>query len=255
MKAIILEAGVGSRMGDLPMNMPKCLWEINNTPILKKQITSLVENGITDVSVVVGYKSEIVKNLFKESNIKFYTNLNYKKTGMLESLFCAEGELNDEFILVYGDVYFEPKVIKKLLQDENDFCIVVSKPKKMKYESKLYFEDYYGRKNYASNSVGGYYAVRLAVLGYLRNIRRQASIFVIRYETEEYWANLGVWVCETASKKAMNNEYISFYSRENSLDFMKNFIFNKMRQDVSDVFRRSKLLNMIREQKGLREFF
>jgi len=146
MKAIILAAGVGSRMGDLTMNMPKCLLEINNTPILKKQITSLVENGITDVSVVVGYKSEIVKNLFKESNIKFYTNLNYKKTGMLESLFCAEGELNDEFILVYGDVYFEPKVIKKLLQDENDFCIVVSKPKKMKYESKLYFEDYYGKQ-------------------------------------------------------------------------------------------------------------
>jgi len=117
------------------------------------------------------------------------------------------------------------------------------------------FEDYYGRKNYASNSVGGYYAVRLAVLGYLRNIRRQASIFVIRYETEEYWANLGVWVCETASKKAMNNEYISFYSRENSLDFMKNFIFNKMKVNIDNVLKKSKLLNIIREQKGLKEFF
>ena len=117
------------------------------------------------------------------------------------------------------------------------------------------FEDYYGRKNYASNSVGGYYAVRLAVLGYLRNIRRQASIFVIRYETEEYWANLGVWVCETASKKAMNNEYISFYSRENSLDFMKNFIFNKMKVNIDNVLKKSKLLNLIREQKGLKEFF
>src|SRR3990167_6952697 len=117
------------------------------------------------------------------------------------------------------------------------------------------FEDYYGRKDYASNSVGGYYAVRLAVLGYLRNIRRQASIFVIRYETEEYWANLGVWVCETASKKAMNNEYISFYSRENSLDFMKNFIFNKMKVNIDNVLKKSKLLNIIREQKGLKEFF
>ena len=117
------------------------------------------------------------------------------------------------------------------------------------------FEDYYGRKNYASNSVGGYYAVRLAVLGYLRNIRRQASIFVIRYETEEYWANLGVWVCETASKKAMNNEYISFYSRENSLDFMKNFIFNKMKINIDNVLKKSRLLNIIREQKGLKEFF
>ena len=117
------------------------------------------------------------------------------------------------------------------------------------------FEDYYGRKDYASNSVGGYYAVRLAVLEYLKKIKRQASIFVIRYETEEYWANLGVWVCETASKKAMNNKYISFYSRENALDFMKNFIFNKMRQDVSDVFRKSKLLNSVKEQKNLFDFY
>jgi len=117
------------------------------------------------------------------------------------------------------------------------------------------FEDYYGRKDYASNSVGGYYAVRLAVLEYLKKMKRQASIFIIRYETEEYWANLGVWVCETASRKAMDNKYISFYSRENALDFMKNFIFNKMKQDVSDVFKRSKLLNFIREQKNLFDFY
>ena len=117
------------------------------------------------------------------------------------------------------------------------------------------FEDYYGRKNYASNSVGGYYAVRLAVLEYLKKMKRQASIFIIRYETEEYWANLGVWICETASRKAMDNKYISFYSRENALDFMRNFIFNKMKQDVSDVFKRSKLLNFIREQKNLFDFY
>ena len=117
------------------------------------------------------------------------------------------------------------------------------------------FEDYYGRKDYASNSVGGYYAVRLAVLEHLKRIKRQASIFIIRYETEEYWANLGVWVCETASRKAMDNKYISFYSRENALDFMRNFIFNKMKQDVGDVFKRSKLLNYVREQKNLFDFY
>ena len=117
------------------------------------------------------------------------------------------------------------------------------------------FEDYYGRKDYASNSVGGYYAVRLAVLEHLKRIKRQASIFIIRYETEEYWANLGVWICETASRKAMDNKYISFYSRENALDFMRNFIFNKMKQDVGGVFKRSKLLNFVREQKNLFEFY
>ena len=116
-------------------------------------------------------------------------------------------------------------------------------------------EDYFGRKEYASNSVGGYYSVRLSVLEYLEKIKRQAAVFIIRYETEEYWANLGVWVTRNCSKRAMNKNYISFYSRENALDFMKEFIFNKLKQDITNVFKRSKLINFIKEQKGLREFF
>ena len=117
------------------------------------------------------------------------------------------------------------------------------------------FEDYFGRKTYASNSVGGYYSVRLSVLEHLKNIKRQASVFIIRYETEEYWANLGVWVTRNCTKRAMNNKHISFYSKENALDFMKNFIFNKMKINIDNVLKKSKLLNMIKEQKGLREFF
>jgi len=117
------------------------------------------------------------------------------------------------------------------------------------------FEDYFGRKDYASNSVGGYYSVRLSVLEYLKQIKRQASVFIIRFETEEYWANLGVWVTRNCSRRAMNNQPISFYSKENGIDFMKNFILNKMRQDVSGVFKKSKLLNSVREQKDLFDFY
>jgi len=116
------------------------------------------------------------------------------------------------------------------------------------------FEDYFGRKSYASSSVGGYYSVRLSVLEYLKRIKRQASVFVIRFETEEYWANLGCWVTRNCARKAMNDKYISFYSRENALDFMKNFIFNKMKINTDYVFRKSKLLNMVREQKNLFDF-
>src|SRR3989338_3710825 len=97
------------------------------------------------------------------------------------------------------------------------------------------FEDYFGRKNYASNSVGGYYSVRLSVLEYLRKIKRQASVFIIRFETEEYWANLGVWVTRNCARRAMDSEFISFHTRENALDFMKNSAMNKMKIDVNYV--------------------
>ena len=117
------------------------------------------------------------------------------------------------------------------------------------------FEDYFGRKDYASNSVGGYYSVRLSVLEYLRKIKRQASVFIIRFETEEYWANLGVWVTRNCARRAMDSEFISFHTRENALDFMKNSAMNKMKIDVNYVFKRSKLLNMVKEQRGLKDYF
>ena len=146
MKAIILAAGVGTRMGKISEDLPKCLLEINGTPIIRKQVESLNANGINDISVVVGYREDMVKKVCKDLNIKFYTNPKYKETGMFESMFCAEEELKGEFIMIYGDIYFEETVIEKLLQDRNDFCMVVDKSKDIEHEAEEVHEEYHGEK-------------------------------------------------------------------------------------------------------------
>ncbi len=145
MKAIILAAGMGVRM-DNTSEIPKCLLEINGKQIIRKQIESLNANNITDISVVVGYKEEMVKEACKDLKLKFYTNPNYKDTGMLESLFCAKNELNNNTIMIYGDVYFEKEVIKKLISDKNDFCLIVDKSKNIDHKDKKSFEEYHGEK-------------------------------------------------------------------------------------------------------------
>ena len=61
MQGVILAAGKGSRMGDI--DTPKCLLEINEIPIIKHQINSFTKNGIDDILVVTGYKSEMIHNL------------------------------------------------------------------------------------------------------------------------------------------------------------------------------------------------
>jgi DNA repair protein NreA len=117
------------------------------------------------------------------------------------------------------------------------------------------FENYYGRKRYAFNTGGGYYATRLSILEYLNKIKRQASVLVIRIETSSYWASLGVWVVRESVKKALENIIKTFESKEEILKNAKEVTKLNFNFDCSELLKRSVLLKQIKEQKNLREWF
>ena len=116
------------------------------------------------------------------------------------------------------------------------------------------FESYSGRRNYASNTAGGYYATRLPILKYLNNIKRQASVLAIRLETPSYWAALGVWVVRESVKRAMSKE-MKFDSKEELIDAAKKIAKIKYDFDASSILNRSRLLNQIKEERRLQEWF
>lgn len=116
------------------------------------------------------------------------------------------------------------------------------------------YENYAGRKNYAFATAGGYYATRLPILKYLNEIKRQASVLVIRIETPSYWASLGVWVVRESVRKALKNK-MKFDSRKELLESAKKISQAKYNFDNSDILRRSQLLKTIKTQKRLVEWF
>ena len=116
------------------------------------------------------------------------------------------------------------------------------------------FESYSGRKTYASNTAGGYYATRLPILEYLNSIKRQASVLVIRLETPSYWAALGVWVVRESVRKSLKRE-MKFNSREDLLGAAQKVSKIKYDFDSSGILNRSKLLKQIKEEKRLQEWF
>jgi len=116
------------------------------------------------------------------------------------------------------------------------------------------FESFSGRKNYAFNTAGGYYATRLPILEYLNMIKRQASVLVIRLETPSYWAALGVWVVRESVRKALRKE-IKFDNREELLEAAKKIGKIKYNFDNSGILGRSRLLKQIKEEKRLQEWF
>jgi hypothetical protein len=115
------------------------------------------------------------------------------------------------------------------------------------------YELYDGRKKYAENCVGGYYAARMSVLEKLRDMKRQALVITLRFITSEYTSPLGVWVCREACRRAFNKGW-DFDSKAEMVSFARNLVKEKFAQDLDKVLKDSKLYHYMNTQKTLFEF-
>lgn len=121
MKAIILAAGMGTRLGTL---IPKPLTSIvNEKTILDYQIESLDKKlGKNNIYVIVGYKKEMIME--KHPELTYLYNSAYAHTNTGKSLLIATERIDDDIIWMNGDVYFEESVIDLLINCQSSACLV-----------------------------------------------------------------------------------------------------------------------------------
>ena len=100
MNVIILAAGMGSRMGHLTNNEPKCFLKVDGLRLIERLIKQLREIGLMDISIVTGYKAK----KFKFKDVNFFYNKEFKSTNMVYSLMKAKKKLNDDTLVVYSDI-------------------------------------------------------------------------------------------------------------------------------------------------------
>ena len=128
-KAIIIAAGLGTRLRPLTKNLPKYLLSVGSKSILDSQIEIYKSLKIKKINIICGYK----KNKFNKINAKFFYNKNYKKNNILESLFYAKSILNSECIVSYSDIIFKKKVIEKICNHKADISIIIDVDWKKNY--------------------------------------------------------------------------------------------------------------------------
>jgi phosphoenolpyruvate phosphomutase len=115
MNLIILAAGKGTRIFNY-IGKHKCLININNKTLISKIIDDAIASNIKKISVVVGYKSNILKKYIKKNHksIKIIRNKEYSKTEMLHSAMLALKNSNDDVIISYSDIYYDKKILNKI---------------------------------------------------------------------------------------------------------------------------------------------
>ena len=116
------------------------------------------------------------------------------------------------------------------------------------------YEPYEGRKKYAEQTAGGFYATRLAIVEQLKARKRQASVLTLRFITDEYEVPLGVFVVREAVRKAMNNPPLQFASKELMLTYATLVARKRFNIQLDYLLKRSILLNAIKQQTKLKQF-
>ena len=146
MKAIILAAGLGTRLRPKTDEVPKCMVEVNGIKIIQKQIDNLLHNKIKEdeILIVTGYKAEKLQEYLNENyqGINIVNNVDYNKTNNMYSMYLARNFVEGEpFIMMNADVFYEEDIIKELLEDKRENLIVCDDGRYIEESMKIIKEE------------------------------------------------------------------------------------------------------------------
>jgi choline kinase len=111
MRAVILAAGRGRRMGHLGGDRPKCLVELEGKPLIERQIAALRRGGVDEIGVVRGYRAEMIDF----PGLSYFANERWAETNMVMSLATAAPWLRSGPVIVsYGDIFYRSELVRGL---------------------------------------------------------------------------------------------------------------------------------------------
>jgi choline kinase len=131
--AVVLAAGEGTRLGSYTKERPKCLVEVGGRPLLARTLAALAAAGLREVVIVVGYREEVLQRFLAEQGdahglrVTTVRNDEYARTNNAYSLWTARSAVHGPFVLLDGDLLFEPQVIGNVLATAGDAALAVDR--------------------------------------------------------------------------------------------------------------------------------
>ncbi len=128
MKAVILAAGVGSRLGHYTAEIPKCMLRVGEKTIIEHSIEVLSSFGIKSFVIVTGHKGRKLRKFLEtrfDLDFSFVHNHVYRETNNIYSLYLGIKDLSEDLYLLNSDVFFHPDIFKALHFSGENFTLVV----------------------------------------------------------------------------------------------------------------------------------
>ncbi len=146
MKAVILAAGMGRRLKDITLDIPKPLLKIANTTIIHYLVSCLKEIGVKEIYVVTGYKSRMLKKKLG-NQVKYIHNKKFKSTNSIYSLYLAKSYLqNSNFILANGDIFLSKSCLLKTTKFKCSTSFAIKRKKYLDGEMNIILKNNFIKK-------------------------------------------------------------------------------------------------------------
>lgn len=131
MKAVILASGEGKRLLPLTSELPKCMVDIGGSTILAFQLRCLSQCGIDDVIITTGpFEEKVISHVstdFPNLNVRYVWNEFYSTTNYIYSLWLTKEFIDDDVVLLHGDVVFDTILLENLIKSSFTNCVPVKK--------------------------------------------------------------------------------------------------------------------------------
>lgn len=140
MKAVILAAGVGKRLGAVTGNRPKCLIEFGGRSLLVRYLDALLEAGIKSAALVVGHRQELIRaavgDAYRGLALRYIVNDQYRR-GSLYSLWLARAAFDDDLLVMDADVLCPASFVTRLVNSPHPNAILIDETVRQDSEERM----------------------------------------------------------------------------------------------------------------------
>ena len=137
MKAIIVAAGRGKRLGVETDDIPKCMVKVAGRAILHWQLEALAAAGVDDVVIVRGYLGDrIAAPEGAGPKLRFVDNPEWASNNILASLLYAEAEMRDGFLFSYSDIVFSHEHARRVAAASAPVALIVDRRWRDAYDGR-----------------------------------------------------------------------------------------------------------------------
>ncbi len=233
MKVLLLAAGRGTRISRYLSGNPKCTVDIGNEKLIQYTIKMFNKKGITDIAMVLGYRDNIIKEVLKKYNLKYYYNPFFDVTNSIASIWFAKDFLfGDDIIIMNADVFLEEKLFDYILSKKDSPVMFADSSRKEEADYKFKYENgillKYGKELEGDDISGEYVGIGRFNKEFMKSFITKLNEMINTQNHSVWWENVVYELTKMQEIKVddVNNmfwaevDYIEDYER--ILNFLKN---------------------------------
>lgn len=204
MRAILLAAGMGTRISRYLSGRPKCTVDIGGIPLIEYTIQMMHRKGITDIAIVLGYNGQAIRDILRGYDVTFYENPFYDVTNSIASMWFARDflEVEDRYLIMNGDVFLQDELLDRILEDELSPVMFADGSRREEADYKFKYEDgklrKYGKQLTGDDITGEYIGLGCFDYSFMQVFVRQMNGMISRQQHNVWWENVVYEISENS---------------------------------------------------------